>query len=41
MEKQSHFGKDGFQGSLDVQHFAPNEISVKTVDNSIIVEGKH
>lgn len=25
----------------DVQHFAPNEISVKTVDNTIIVEAKH
>lgn len=27
---------------LDVQQFAPNEITVKTVDNNvIIVEGKH
>lgn len=33
--------KDGFQVSLDVEHFAPNEISVKTVDNSIVIEGKH
>lgn len=40
-EKASHVGKDGFQVSLDVQHFAPNEISVKTVDNSILVEAKH
>lgn len=40
-EKQSHIGKDGFQVCLDVQHFAPNEISVKTVDNVIIVEAKH
>lgn len=34
-------GKDGFQVNLDVKNFAPNEISVKTVDNSIIIEGKH
>jgi len=34
-------GKDGFQVCLDVQQFAPNEISVKTVDNSIVVEAKH
>lgn len=37
-----HVGKDGFQVSLDVQHFYPNEITVKTVENNIIeVEGKH
>lgn len=41
MEKESHIGKDGFQVLLDVQHFSPNEISVKTVDNTIIVEAKH
>jgi len=34
-------GKDGFQVSMDVEHFAPNEISVKTVDNTVIIEGKH
>lgn len=34
-------GKDGFQVCLDVKDFAPNEISVKTVDNSIVIEGKH
>jgi len=38
---KSTIGKDGFQVCLDVQQFAPNEISVKTVDNSIIVEAKH
>ncbi|XP_058064872.1 protein lethal(2)essential for life-like [Anopheles bellator] len=32
---------DKFQINLDVQHFAPEEISVKYVDKSIIVEGKH
>lgn len=37
-----HVGKEGFQVSLDVQHFLPNEITVKTVDNNIIeIEGKH
>lgn len=38
---KDHTGKDGFQVCVDVQQFAPNEISVKTVDNSILVEGKH
>lgn len=38
---KSSIGKDGFQVCLDVQQFAPNEISVKTVDNSIIVEANH
>lgn len=33
--------KDKFQINLDVQHFKPEEISVKTVDGYIVVEGKH
>lgn len=33
--------KDRFQVILDVQQFSPNEITVKTSNNSIIVEGKH
>lgn len=33
--------KDKFQVNLDVQHFTPEEISVKTADGYIIVEGKH
>ncbi|GBP28661.1 Protein lethal(2)essential for life [Eumeta japonica] len=33
--------KDKFQVSLDVQHFAPEEISVKTVEGFVVVEGKH
>ncbi|XP_049881927.1 protein lethal(2)essential for life-like [Pectinophora gossypiella] len=33
--------KDKFQVNLDVQHFAPDEICVKTVDGFIVVEGKH
>nr|AHE77382.1 small heat shock protein [Lissorhoptrus oryzophilus] len=30
-----------FQVILDVQQFSPNEVTVKTSGNSIIVEGKH
>nr|QDZ38462.1 small heat shock protein 20.2 [Lasioderma serricorne] len=34
--------KDKFQVNLDVQHFAPEEITVKTTGNDTIeVEGKH
>ncbi|XP_065090027.1 protein lethal(2)essential for life-like [Ochlerotatus camptorhynchus] len=33
--------KDKFQINLDVQQFTPSEITVKTVDNTIVVEGKH
>ena len=40
-QKGLHFGKDGFQACVDVHHFAPSEVTVKTVDNQIIVEGKH
>lgn len=41
IEKQTYVNKDGFQVTLDVQHFAPNEITVKTVDNTVIIEAKH
>ncbi|XP_053688954.1 protein lethal(2)essential for life-like [Sabethes cyaneus] len=34
-------GRDKFQINVDVQQFSPNEISVKAVGNSILVEGKH
>lgn len=37
-EKKSHIGKDGFQVSMDVQHFALNEIVVKIVDNFMVIE---
>lgn len=40
-QKNLHFGKDGFQACVDVHHFEPKEISVKTVDNTVIIEGKH
>ena len=34
-------GKDGFQVSIGVEHFQPNELQVKVVDNHILVEAKH
>lgn len=34
-------GKDGFQVCLDVHQFAPNEITVKTIDNTVVVDAKH
>ncbi|XP_063370045.1 protein lethal(2)essential for life-like [Cydia amplana] len=33
--------KDKFQVNMDVQHFAPDEISVKTADGCVVIEGKH
>lgn len=33
--------KEKFQVNLDVQHFAPEEISVKAVDGYLVVEAKH
>ncbi|XP_018324285.1 alpha-crystallin A chain-like [Agrilus planipennis] len=33
--------KDKFQVSVDVQHFKPDEISVKTSGNTVVIEGKH
>lgn len=32
---------ENFKVSLDVQHFKPNEISVKVTDKEITIEGKH
>lgn len=32
---------DVFQVTFDVQEFKPEEIAVKTVDNMVVVEGKH
>lgn len=32
---------DKFQVSMDVNHFSPNELSIKTVDNTVVVHGKH
>jgi len=39
--QKATIGKDGYQVCLDVQQFAPNEIAVKIVDNSIVVEAEH
>uniref|UniRef100_A0A1B6GR70 SHSP domain-containing protein n=1 Tax=Cuerna arida TaxID=1464854 RepID=A0A1B6GR70_9HEMI len=33
--------KDNFKVSLDVQQFKPEELTVKVVDNYVVVEGKH
>lgn len=33
--------KDKFQINLDVQHFGPEEITVKTSDGYVVVEAKH
>jgi crystallin alpha B len=42
MEKNLPFDKDGsFKALIDVQHFKPEEINVKTIDNTVIIEGKH
>lgn len=40
-QKNLHFGKDGFQACVDVHHFKPNEITVKTVDHTVVIEGTH
>ena len=32
---------DSFTINLDVTHFKPEEINVKTVDDHVIIEGKH
>ncbi|GBM42904.1 Protein lethal(2)essential for life [Araneus ventricosus] len=32
---------DKFKVLLNVSHFKPNEIDVKTVDNNIVIHGKH
>ncbi|XP_037045957.1 alpha-crystallin A chain-like [Bradysia coprophila] len=41
MEREVHVTKDIFQVSLDVRHFKSYEISVKVVNNSIVIEGRH
>lgn len=35
-----HIGKDGFEVHLNVENFLPEEVSIKTVDDSIIIEAK-
>ena len=41
IDQKSHIGKDGFQVCMDVRHFEPKEISVKTENSSIVVHAKH
>lgn len=33
--------KDNFKVNLDVQQFKPDEVSVKVVDNYVVIDGKH
>lgn len=40
IEKTDH-GKSGYWLSLDIKNFAPHEITVKTVDDVIVIEAKH
>ncbi|XP_055376698.1 heat shock protein 27-like [Condylostylus longicornis] len=42
-DQESHpvYGKDGFHVAIDCIQFRPSEITVKTFDNEIIIEGKH
>uniref|UniRef100_A0A1I8NWG5 SHSP domain-containing protein n=1 Tax=Stomoxys calcitrans TaxID=35570 RepID=A0A1I8NWG5_STOCA len=39
-EDLAKISKDGYQVSMNVSQFKPEELSVKVVDNSVIVEGK-
>ncbi|XP_011703482.1 PREDICTED: protein lethal(2)essential for life-like [Wasmannia auropunctata] len=39
--RTSPTGKDNFQVVLDVQHFKPEEIEVKIVDNHLVITAKH
>jgi len=38
---RSSIGKDGYQASFDVHQFAPNEITVETVDDNVIIKAQH
>lgn len=40
-QKDQNITQNGFSVSLDVSHFQPSEIRVKTVNNTIVVEAKH
>ncbi|CAG2164743.1 unnamed protein product [Oppiella nova] len=40
-QSQELVQSDKFQVMVDVSHFTPEEITVKTVDNSIVVTAKH
>lgn len=36
-----YIGKDGFDVKINAEQFKPEEITVRTIDNSIVVEAKH
>lgn len=38
---KTSINRKAFQVCLDVKDFIPNEISVKTIDNAVVVEAKH
>ena len=38
---REHLGKEGYQVFVDVHQFAPDEITVKTVDQAIVIEAQH
>ena len=40
-QSQDLVQSDKFQVMVDVSHFTPEEISVKTVDNTVVVTAKH
>ncbi|EDV97691.1 GH14557 [Drosophila grimshawi] len=40
LAQAASIGKQGYQVSMDVSEFKPNELTVKLVNNSVIVEGK-
>lgn len=40
LDKLAHMDKDGYHLYVDVKEYQPNEITVKTIDETIIVEGK-
>lgn len=41
IESAPAIGKEGFQVSLDVQQFRPDEITVKAADGNVLIEGRH
>ena len=40
MERKSHISDNEFQVFLDVKDYRPHEITVKTINEMVIVEGK-
>ncbi|GFR02292.1 protein lethal(2)essential for life [Trichonephila clavata] len=40
-KSQSRSDSNKFQVMLNVKHFRPDEIDVKTVDNCVVIRGKH